>query len=487
MSGLNRNGHVVSALPAVFLASQSGAFYVSYHGESVRLPRGGYLVGTSVPTGNTSETLVVRHVIIRSSGVVTMNAEHGRLLRVALTGVTATAGNEAASACLSNSGNMVIHADAYGGNGVKIYAVPFRSPNVRFSYQASWQDASGIGYHLTGSSRGGIPGRLSFTQAASALAKLTVAVRDRVNPATSILYQLSPGNYFQSLCAYSDVNAQASEPSSTTQYVTPGRWTTEVDTMFRNDFIGFNYVVQRFAARHHYSQTYGAAVAGPLHNFPNITGNIFRYDASGLFDVPSTPLGDDQCCARSVLTLKRGSHLVARVLRSEWRGRSFFQRTLIRAGWYTFDVNASRFNPHGAEPSNLLSSHMTLKWRFHVTPVPPAGIAKELPVTVTVYRPRGLSADNLASPGGTTVVPFHILRGGQPGAPAPRYAFKAIRVLASFNGGRTWKTLKISRQGSGWLTSVPDPLTGYVALRSIVTDVHGDRTVQTIYRAYSVN
>ena len=486
--GLDRNGAVVKALRAVFLSSQSGAFYESYHGESVRLPRGGYLVGASVPTGNSSETLVVRHVIIRRSGVVTMNAEHGKLVRVALTGVTATSGKQAISACLFNSGNTVVHADAYGGNGVRIYAVPFRSPNVSFSYQKSWQDASGVSYDLTGSSHGGIPTGLSFSQAKSGLAKLTVAVRDGVNPATSIEYQLSPGNYFLSNCGYNDVDVQTTEPFSTTQYVSPGLWTTVVYTMYGNDVTGFNLVNRRLAARQRYSQTYGAAVAGPGTNFPTMTGNIFRYEATDLFKLPATPLGDDdQCCARSHLTLKVGNHLVADVQRTEWRGPTWFRKTLTRAGWYTFNISARRFNPHGTEPPNLLSNRATLSWRFHLTPVPPAGIVREPPITVTSYEPRGLSADNLAAAGATTTVAFQIHRAGQQGTPASRYAFKSIRVLASFNGGKTWQTLKISRHGSGWLTSVPDPLTGYVALRSIVTDVHGDRTVQTIYRAYSVN
>jgi hypothetical protein len=37
-----------------------------------------------------------------------------------------------------------------------------------------------------------------------------------------------------------------------------------------------------------------------------------------------------------------------------------------------------------------------------------------------------------------------------------------------------------------WLATVPDPASGYVSLRSVVTDVHGDSSVQTIYRAFAV-
>jgi hypothetical protein len=38
----------------------------------------------------------------------------------------------------------------------------------------------------------------------------------------------------------------------------------------------------------------------------------------------------------------------------------------------------------------------------------------------------------------------------------------------------------VSRHGSTWLTVVHDPASGYVALRSVVTDSHGDSTAQSI-------
>jgi hypothetical protein len=33
---------------------------------------------------------------------------------------------------------------------------------------------------------------------------------------------------------------------------------------------------------------------------------------------------------------------------------------------------------------------------------------------------------------------------------------------------------------------VHDPASGYVALRSVVTDTRGDSTTETIYRAYAI-
>jgi hypothetical protein len=46
--------------------------------------------------------------------------------------------------------------------------------------------------------------------------------------------------------------------------------------------------------------------------------------------------------------------------------------------------------------------------------------------------------------------------------------------------------VRLVRQGAGLVAFVPAPAAGYVALRSTVTDIQGDSTVQTIYRAYQI-
>jgi hypothetical protein len=61
-----------------------------------------------------------------------------------------------------------------------------------------------------------------------------------------------------------------------------------------------------------------------------------------------------------------------------------------------------------------------------------------------------------------------------------------VRVLVSFNDGASWHQVAVSRHGGNWLAVVHDPGSGFVALRSIVTDSHGDSTTQTIYRAYAI-
>ena len=185
-------------------------------------------------------------------------------------------------------------------------------------------------------------------------------------------------------------------------------------------------------------------------------------------------------------TLSRDGHRQWTARLDEWRGRTYLQKTATTAGWYNFDVSATRWNPHGTEPADLLSPRATLNWHFYIRPVPPAGNETDFPVTVTTYEARGLSMTNQAEPGVTTTVEFQVVRNGGDGTAARHYALREVRVLASFNGGQAWHRLPISRSGRSWLAVVHDPASGYVALRSIVTDVKGDSTTETIDRAYAI-
>jgi hypothetical protein len=97
-----------------------------------------------------------------------------------------------------------------------------------------------------------------------------------------------------------------------------------------------------------------------------------------------------------------------------------------------------------------------------------------------------MSLENRAPAGGTTVLQILLQRPGNAGTPTPVYRLRSIRVQVSYNGGATWHSLKLVRSHGSWRASVHHPATGFVSLRSVVTDVHGDRTVETIYRAYAV-
>jgi hypothetical protein len=485
--GIDRNGRLIGQQQATLEATNGDSYTLD--GNSLRIPTGTYLVAAAVATGSVSDTLVVRQVRIRGSQTIRMSAAGGKLVRLALTGVAGSPATDQVDACLGTQTGAETPVAAGGGGGVQLYAVPFRSRDVGFSYLASWTGAQ-AGYAITGSSADGIPSRLGFTQHVGDLARLTLSIRSGVNPGSSNLWDIGPGNYYQALCSPGRVGAQMAAPFRITQYVTAGEWTSETDTDYvttggETDFTGFSYLVRKLAARHSYTQTFGAAVAGPGPVQPAIDGNLFRFNASDLFDVPGLQ-GDDQCCARSTVTLGRGSHVQWTGHLNEWRGNTYFQRTVTQAGWYNFDVSASRWNPHGSEPADLLSPRATIDWHFYIRPVPPAGNQVDFPVTVTTFAPRGLSTSNQATPAATTTIGFQIVRNGDSGSPAPHYALRTVRVLASFNDGVSWHQLSVSDKHGSWTAVVPDPDSGYVTLRSVVTDSRGDSTTETIYRAYAI-
>src|ERR1700733_9998246 len=96
--GRDRAGQVITRQEAV-LEAASGQSY-ELDGGSVRLPAGTYLVAAQVATGSTSDTLVVRQVRITRSQTITMSAEHGRRVKVSLTGVAGTPDYVGITACL---------------------------------------------------------------------------------------------------------------------------------------------------------------------------------------------------------------------------------------------------------------------------------------------------------------------------------------------------------------------------------------------------
>lgn len=164
------------------------------------------------------------------------------------------------------------------------------------------------------------------------------------------------------------------------------------------------------------------------------------------------------------------------------------QRRDILSGVYGFET-IPLLPPGLKVPANILSPRMTLSWYFRTSPEQGVPLdAKLMPVTATRFVPRGLNLRNQATPGATTVVEVSVVRPGQSGyISPPRYTLRTFRVQASVDGGKTWQTVKLVRHGGNWLATVHDPASGYVALRSTLIDSRGNKSVETIYRAYAIS
>jgi hypothetical protein len=491
LTGLNRAGHV-AAVPQAELLEVNG-FPTVYQGTAVKVSPGTYIIAAEVPTyaGSTvtSQTLVVRTVSIRKSGTIRLDARHGVRLRVALTGASAQVQDLAALACLANSpgASGEVAQGAWGGSGVAVYAVPTRSAYVSFSYLNILQSAAGARYYLVGSARArGIPSRLSYGQRATGLAEMTMVLRSGAFGSDSFDWGITSGN---TLCGGGQ-NAQVQQPQSWVNYLTPGTWATDVQaysqgrnaSLYRSAAFGS---VRQYRAGGHYTDVFGGAAAGPRSNYPAMASDQFEYDPS-LFGSPVAD-GGLICCSLAAVTLRLGKHVVKKENVSS-SSQSPFLATLHQAGWYNLAVTARRWFDGGNTPADLLSPSVAVSFRFHASPTPPGtGNWQNFPVTDTEYQPLGLNLDNRAAAGGMTKIEIQVLRPGNAGTPTPAYRITSIRVFASVNGGATWQALAVARSHGSLFVTMHDPATGYVSLRSVVTDVHGDRTEQTVYRAYAVN
>lgn len=63
-----------------------------------------------------------------------------------------------------------------------------------------------------------------------------------------------------------------------------------------------------------------------------------------------------------------------------------------------------------------------------------------------------------------------------------------LDLRASFDEGRTWRTLTVTRTGAGFRAVVPKPPAGaaFVSLRASASDADGNRVEQTVVRAYGI-
>jgi len=492
LTGLNRDSRVVAVPEATLLSLANGVEYF-YQGAALRVARGTYLIAAEVPAYSgatlTSQTLVFEKKTIDRSEAIRLDGHDGRLLRVSLAGARAATSVLSADVCMSDTpgGQGMLAGGASAGPGVAVYAVPVTSRYITFGYSDIRTSAAGATYYLIGSKRGEIPRRLGYTQRASGLAKLTMELRSGAYGSSEFNWSINSGND-QSFCGAGQ-DADTNSVQSWVSYLTPGTWTTSVTafsegtdgSIYQNAYF-FHQATYRRGRR--YANVFGGAVAGPGAAFPATSAQYpSRYAqlsyGPDLFDDP-VMTGGQSCCSRSVVKLWLGRHLI----KSERTGD--FSTPIRRSGWYTLDASGTRWFD-GSTPANLLSRHVTVSFRFHASPTPAGnGGYQNLPLTDARYQALGLSSANEAVADGSTRLHVTITRPGDDGVASPVYRLKEVELYVSVNGGANWQRLRLVRAGSHWQAIIHDPASGYVAIRSVVTDEHGDKTEQTVYRAYAV-
>jgi hypothetical protein len=469
--GIDRSGDRVPVFASV--TTMSGAELPTGAG-STRLAPGTYLVSADVqnPAPSMTQALVVRKVSVTRSETITLDARTARLVRVALN--VSGAAEQLQSAAVTYAKTGAILAAGTGPAGT-LYTTPSALRSLCLGVTSRWQKSAGQFYDLAGIAEHGVPAVPVFRFRPRELAKVALSVRSGIGAGVDGV-GLQAGNPSFFTCAADLLLDSLTTPVAETDYMTPGMWTA---TSLDSD--NGDSIVTSLKAQHAYQVSLGDAVAAPAGEFPYVfTNSDLLYQNDNIFSYPFGTSSSAECCAKSVGTLRLGRQVVERAKFTSPTG--LFQKSLTRSGWYTLTVDSIRVGFQGQPLHGLLSDHIIVTWRFYGTTASSYG----LPLTLAQYEPAGLSVTNSARPHATTVLRMLIDRPtDEPGTPV--YPLTSVRLQMSGNNGASWKTVRVKRSGRSWIAEIPDPASGFVSLRSTVTDTHGDSTTETIYHAYAIS
>ena len=486
---LGRGGGKVSTTITV-VAVPSGRTYSVGSGKRISLPSGRYVAMTDIyessADGLGTDTVGAKVVQVSGSASVTLDARKGKAVKVSLD-VPADVTEPpriSAQVCATGIGDMPSAFSAGGWNDEgSLYAIPNSSKLLQFGYLARW---SGSDSYVAVKNSTGIPAAPGGTFQRSKLATVRLVVRGGT--------QMGPQNYTAIEAApktadcTTGLRADARNddaPYDATLHVTPGTWQSSDSVDASNgESVGVAFPkVRTLAAGQSLTQSFGRAVWSPMHYLPMVGEKSVSFLPDGLIGDPD--VGADWADpTKETVVLSKGSAVVKKQTLTNWgTGDAEFSAGIRSAGWYRLTVDAHRYRPGITFPAGMLSSRATLDWYFKADP------AKSMvaPVFLTRFLPLGLNSRNHAAPNGTTTVDVTAGRGSQgPDLKFTKVTPKSVRVWSSVDGGKTWTAASVQHSGSTWRASVHNPASGAVALRSEVTDSAGDRSVETVYRAYAV-
>ncbi|WP_416962699.1 hypothetical protein [Streptomyces sp. Agncl-13] len=485
---LGRHGAKVATTVTVVNAS-SGETRTVKSGKRLSLPAGRYLAMTdiyeSATDGLGTDTIGAQVVTVSGAKSLTLDARKGKTVKVSLdtpADVTEPA-RISAQVCAAGTG-MPSAFSAGGWNYAgSLYAIPNSSKLLQFGYLAQW---SGNDSYVAVKNTTGIPAAPGGAFKRSKLATMRFSVRGGTQMANQhdVALQATPKT---DNCT-TDLMAQVRDdnaPYTATAHVTPGSWQSR-DDIFANDgdHIGGGFpAVRTLAAGQSFTQSFGRAVWSPLHYLPHVRQKSVEFIPDALIGDPDVGTsGTDP--TKETVVLYKGSTTVKKQTLTNWGdGDADFTARIHSAGTYRLTVDAHRYRPGITFPSGMLSSRVTLDWRFKADP------AKSVvaPVFMTRFLPAGLDSRNRAKANSTTSVTVGAGRGSQgPDVKFTKSTVKSLKVWASSDGGKTWKAASVTRSGTSWKASVHNPASGAVALRSQVTDSAGGTSVETVYRAYAI-
>lgn len=470
---LDRTGHSVRS-QFVTEDVHTGFDQVFWTGAARRLPQGLYDVYSAIASPSAGDTVGVRRVRVSGAAHVTIDARKGRPVRGHLS-PAAPAGFISVTSAWLCDGDSIPMVGGGSSNG-PAYVIPSSLPEVEFAFSSTWYeqnfDNHGATYYAGAAThRNGAPAGMTRTFYQSNLTDL--AVRGRTGLQTGdaqIDVRFSPPDECRGVTL--QMFANATLPYTLHMHVPAGRWWV---AQAAQDY--FSGPTRQYDARHSYTAIMGGAAWGPSGPLP-ATDQYCRCLANGvgaMFADPAQPSGAD---ARVSYTLKKGGTTIAQKTLDPNLGS--FSPKLPSAGWYSLLAVGTRHPIHPL-PSNVLSPRATLHLHFYADP----GRTEQIGGFVTRFVPRGLSASNHTSTKSTTVT-LKLLRPRSPDAGPRSDAVKSVSAWMSTNGGHTWHAVTVRHVNGTWWTTITNPSSGFVSLRSRVLDIHGNEAATTIVRAYAV-
>lgn len=487
ITAINRSGTKIAVTTTVVNQTTMKEYRVR-SGTKRALPKGSYTVLAQISTG-TQHTLGGRTVKVSGASKLTIDARQGRLINLKLS--PAPAGlSRTTVARICTAGGPVSGIELYANGSDSLYVIPSASKKLAFATLGSWSDGSSTSDGFAVFYRAaGVPANPSRTFSQARLG--TVTVESRRGPAGTNTADVSVQPVTDGCGDHMHAGMSSSDrPHTTKLRLSAGKWevnssgytyTKNGEGRYINDFTAKRTIA---ASKSYFVRFHGAGW-GPSTELPvTIRGRISFY-LEEMFEDPAfnSPHYGGEAGYKATATLKLGGKVVK--TKKGVRGQeSSLQFWTKKAGWYTLTASASRYYPEITYPSGMLSTASSVTYRFHSKPTVDA-LAQNYSIQ---YAPAGLDSWNRASAGSTTKVALKLARvADNPDAKRrtdPK--LKTLTTKASFDGGKTWKSVPVKKIGGTWTAVVPNPAAGAVALRTRATYASGGYTEVSLYRVYAI-
>ncbi|GIJ29614.1 hypothetical protein Vqi01_47760 [Micromonospora qiuiae] len=491
LTTLDRNGKKVTITAKAVNLSTNSTYSVKSN-KPKKLPKGSYAVLAAVKDGS-STTLGVRTVKVSGASRTTVDARKGKKVTLGLSPAPSGEGldgDTVAQICVrTTSLRHVVEGSDWDRS---LYVIPNSSKTYAFAALRTWADGSGrpgstqyaVMYTTTG-----VPTNPSRTIKQSSLATVNVAARRGPSGGNSSNFVAQPTGRSCGSDIYR--NLVTNELAYRTKVkVTAGKWDFRAGSSgSAKDGSSYNiggYTATRtVAAGKSYNLNFFRSAWGPSTRLPVVLNGRISYSLNDMFADPGFPRDSAEVGDKATATLTFGGKTVKTVKDKGWDPHgTILEYKVKKAGWYKLTNKASRHYPEITFPAGMLSPKTNVTYRFKAKP----NTWVTAPVYAITMLPTGLDLNNRAKPGSSTNVQLKLSRlKGEPDAKLGKNPkVKTVTAKASFDGGKTWRSVKVKKVGGVWTAQVTNPSSGAVSLRARVTDTTGGYTDVTIIRAYAI-